>query len=160
MKSKLLSFLLFGFMIMSFMSCSDDEPANISVENATIWTGVKLSFSKANNADPLLTENQDMITSDVILTRGNSGGQIFNIAVETASDKSDSPRGTFWAVGTTANLESLEFRKFRAAVESPKDVVGQDLVLYLENEDVLIDIKFDSWSSDMGGGFSYTRATE
>lgn len=38
----------------------------------TIWTGPDLTFNKASNADWTLSSNQDMITSDIILTRQNS----------------------------------------------------------------------------------------
>ena len=48
----------------------------------TVWTGPKTTFSKASNADWNLTQNQDKITDNVIITRKDVEG-IFNIADET-----------------------------------------------------------------------------
>ncbi|KAB7530845.1 hypothetical protein F8C76_04935 [Flagellimonas olearia] len=43
----------------------------------TIWNGQDIQFSKASNADWHLTENQDQLTADIIITRQN-GGPIYN----------------------------------------------------------------------------------
>ena len=123
-----------------------------------IWTGPKLTFTKQNGADPTNESNQDRITDNVWITRGNSGGQIFNIRVESSSSKTNSPTGTEWAVGTTADIESLTFDTFRRTVR-PQNVVGQQLVLHLIEDDIYLDIEFKSWSSGRQGGFSYERAT-
>jgi hypothetical protein len=37
---------------------------------------------------------------------------------------------------------------------------GQDLVLHLITENIYMDIKFTSWKSGKGGGFSYERSTD
>lgn len=128
----------------------------------TIWDGPDLTFTKADGTDPSLAENQDRITNDVWITRGTSGGQIYNALQESSATQSSSPAGTKWALGTVDNIEALVFNSFREAVGSPRDVVGKDLVLYLETEDVYLKVKFSAWSqgSTDGGGFSYTRATE
>jgi len=41
-------------------------------------------------------------------------------------------------------------------------VVGKDLILYLEAEDVYLPLSFSAWTQGNidGGGFAYTRATE
>lgn len=118
-----------------------------------------ISFSKADGADFTLESNQDRITSNVWITRGNAG-QIFNIAKENSADKADSPAGTLWAKGTVDNIDNLTFRPFRIGVGQPKGVVGSDLVLYLVEENVYITVKFTSWSQGQKGGFSYERSTK
>ena len=119
----------------------------------------RIVFTKADGADPTLPQNQDRITESVWITRGNDGGQIFNIDRNSRYIKSRSPVGTLWALGTTADLSSLEFRPFRIAVQSPKDVVGKDLVMFIEAEEIYLDVRFLSWSSGKEGGFSYERTT-
>lgn len=132
------------------------SPAN---ESAEVWTGERITFSKADGADPTEAANQDRITDSVWITRGNSGGQIFNIQERSRASKTASPVGTLWAVGTTEDLENLSFGSFRATVGSPQDVVGRDLVLYIEEENIYIDVRFTSWSQEKRGGFAYERST-
>lgn len=125
----------------------------------TTWDGPTMTFTKADNADPTLEANQDRITSNVWLTRGNSGGQIYNAKTESSSSKSSSPANTRWAFGTTSNLGSLTFSTFRGT-SKPKNAVGQNMVLHLVSDDIYIDIKFTSWSSGKQGGFTYERSTD
>ena len=126
----------------------------------TTWTGATTTFTKTNNANPTLESNQDRITTNVWLTRGNGGGQIYNAKSESNSSKPSSPADTQWALGTTANLATLSFDTFRNTI-SPKNVVGKDMVLHLVTDNIYIDIKFTSWTSGKtaGGGFSYERST-
>ena len=125
----------------------------------TTWDGPTMTFTKADNADPTLEVNQDRITSNVWLTRGNSGGQIYNAKTESSSSKSSSPDDTRWAFGTTSNLGSLTFSTFRGT-SKPKNAVGQNMVLNLVSADIYIDIKFTSWSPGKQGGFTYERSTD
>ncbi len=125
----------------------------------TTWDGPLMTFTKADNADPTLEANQDRITSNVWLTRGNDGGQIYNAKTESSSSKSSSPADTRWAFGTTSNLGSLTFSTFRGTTK-PKNAVGQNMVLNLVSADIYIDIKFTSWSSGKQGGFTYERSTD
>jgi hypothetical protein len=125
----------------------------------TTWDGPTMTFTKADNADPTLEANQDRITSNVWLTRVNSGGQIYNAKTEPSSSKSSSPDDTRWAFGTTSNLGSLTFSTFRGT-SKPKNAVGQNMVLHLVSDDIYIDIKFTSWSSAKQGGFTYERSTD
>ena len=147
--------------ITATVSISDDvNEAEVGIEvfAFNIWSGVDLVFSKANGADPAAESNQDRITENVWITRGNQGGQIYNARLESSWDKANSPIGTRWALGNTMQIHSLTFAKFRDAV-SPKDVVGKELVLYLETDDVYLDVVFTSWSEGRLGGFGYTRST-
>jgi hypothetical protein len=161
-------FLLFA-MIGLITSCSKDEVGgNDNTNNpdmggneitGEIWTGSNITFSKADGADPSEEANQDRITNNVWITRGNNGGQIFNIKQESASNKSDSPIDTEWAIGTTSDVADLTFSKFRDAIK-PQDIVGRDMVLHLITDDIYIDIKFSNWSQSKEGGFDYSRSTQ
>jgi hypothetical protein len=95
----------------------------------------------------------------VWITRGNDGGQIYNALERNRAISSRSPEGTLWAVGTTDELDSLRFSPFRQAVGKPKEVVGKDLVLFIVEEEVFIDVTFTSWSKEKQGGFAYERST-
>lgn len=152
------NFFLYIFLL-SIISCTEvnDEPNNTS--SSIIWNGSLITFEKSDGADPTAEANQDRLTSNVWITRGNNGGQIYNIAKENTSNKDNSPIGTAWAIGTLDQIESLSFNKFRVAVGNPKDVVGKDLVLHLIEDDIYLSVKFSSWSSGQKGGFAYSRST-
>ena len=126
----------------------------------TIYTGEIITFTKADGADPSEESNQDRITDNVWITRGNNGGQIYNAAIENAFNKDNSPLDTEWALGTTdQGIDNLTFDTFRNTI-TPKNVVGEDLVLHLVTDDVYIDIRFTAWSEGnggSGGGFAYDR---
>ena len=125
-----------------------------------VWRGSKITFTKTGGSDPSVEANQDRITSNVWITRGNTGGQIFNIKKESVSNKTNSPIGTKWAVGTLDQIDSLTFKKFREAVGKPQDVVGKNLVMYLEDDDIYLSVKFTSWSQGKNGGFAYERTSK
>tara|TARA_B100001063_G_scaffold120576_1_gene112561 strand:+ start:247 stop:2361 length:2115 start_codon:yes stop_codon:yes gene_type:complete len=128
---------------------------------STIWNGTTITFTKADGVNPEEEANQDRITDNIWITRGNDGGQIFNIKTETSYNKTDSPVGTKWAVGTLDEIETLTFKKFRAAVEKPNSsLVGKNLVMYLEEDDIYLSVKFTSWSEQKNGGFAYERSTK
>lgn len=144
---------------------SDNVAIKITINNPlsqfNIWSGERQSFSKADEADPSLPENQDRVTENVWITRGNEGGQIYNAKVEVWSEsvKATAPADTEWAVGSTADLSALTFSPFRDAVE-PKDIVGKNLVMHLITDDVYVDVEFTLWSTEKKGGFAYERSTK
>lgn len=132
-----------------------------STHAAEIWTGPKITFSKAAGADPTLSANQDRITSNVWITRANSLG-LFNGRTEAGYIFDYSPDDTEWAYGTTADIGSLTFQDWRGAVDNnPPNSVGLDMVLHLISEDIYIDLKFLTWgvTPTSGGFFSYERST-
>jgi hypothetical protein len=134
--------------------------SNVLIVNCWSKDNGTVTFSKADYADDGLEVNQDRITDDVWITRGNSQG-IFNIKTESSYDRDyyTSPAGTEWAMGTTGDVSSLTFDNWRNAVGAdPPSSIGRDMVLHLTSEDVYIDINFTSWTSSSGGGFSYVRA--
>lgn len=150
------------YLTAIFIETPDDSNnSNIANENTdpTLWTGAATTFNKSDGSNPNLEENQDRITENVWITRGNTGGQIFNIAINNSADKTQSPVGTEWAIGTLDELDNLTFDYFRNAISRPKSVVGKNLVLHLIEDDIYINVKFTSWSQGKRGGFSYERST-
>ena len=148
-------------------SVSEDVTVTITLTDVdemdagyTIWTGATLTFTKSSGGDPTLASQQDALTDNVKITRGNTGGQIYNIVTENAANSSVSPADTEWSIGTVDDIDSLTFEPFRAATGgAPKNVVGQNMVLHLITDDVYISIKFTSWATGKAGGFAYERST-
>ena len=134
--------------------------APVATQAATVWTGPKVVFTKADGADPKQAPNQDRLTSNVWLTRGASQG-LYNIAREAFFTHSASPADTEWASGTTANYASLTYTDWETwarSVGKPPATPGVNAVLHLKTDDIYLDIKFLSWS-ERSGGFSYERST-
>ncbi len=125
-----------------------------------IWSGYDFEFTKPDGADWTLPEFQDRITDLVWLTRQTAEG-LFNFASESEYAMFESPIGTEWAFGTTADIDSLEFDCWECVTDSnPRALVGQNAVLHLIDENIFIDIRFTSWSCCRQGGFSYMRGVE
>ena len=157
---KIKKILIFSFLILSVISCSEDEDnINTNETSYTVWNGSNITFEKADGANPSDATSQDRITDLVWITRGNAGGQFYNIAKETSADKNKSPIGTQWAIGTIQQIDQLSFDDFRSAVGQPKEVVGKNLVLHLVDDNTYLSVKFTSWSSGNKGGFSNERST-
>ena len=125
-----------------------------------IWSGERIIFVKEDSADHTDPVNQDAITNLVILTRAEQGS-LMNMVTENTANSS-SPAGTEWAMGSTEELDELDFKTLKAAVNNNmKDAPGIPLVLHLTEEDIYIDVTFLSWTSGgSGSGFSYERSTE
>jgi len=151
--------LFYTLILFFIISCSKEKNTTNDTSLSNIWNGPVKFFEKKDNTNQLEKANQDSITENVIITRGNSGGQIFNIAKENEADKYKSPIGTEWAIGSLNQIDSLVFKDFRLAVK-PQYVVGKKLVLHLIEEDIYLSVEFKSWSSGKKGGFSYERSTE
>lgn len=131
----------------------------------------QITFTKEDNSDAALEQNQDRISDNVWLTRATGGGALFNAFVEDSFEKGKSPMYTEWAVGTTSQIingDVLDFRVFLFPQGNNyinKPPLDTDIVLKLTNntsetsDDVYYDIKFISWTAGGAGGFSYTRST-
>ncbi len=147
-------------------SVTKDVTATINIVDAdegvalTLWEGANMTFTKPNGADSTLAENQDRITENVWITRGDEG-ILYNAVTEEAADNNSSPAGTEWAQGTFADVASLNFTNFRSACpgDKPKNVVGIPLVLHLIQDDIYIEITITSWAQGKVGGFTYQRTT-
>ena len=151
--------LLIGFFTVFLFRCSEDDDNPNDTSSSNLWTGSTVSFLKQDGADPEVQVNQDRLTSKVWITRGNNGGQIYNIKMESNSDKSESPLGTEWSIGEIGEINSLIFTDFRSAVGKPQNIIGKSLVLHLVEEDIYLSVKFTSWSQGKKGGFAYERST-
>jgi len=125
-----------------------------------IWTGPTVTFSKAAGADPGDEANQDRISDNVWITRGNNGGQIYNIKTESAYDKDASPADTEWAIGKIEDIDNLTFQSFRDALGGkPKNEVGTDLVMHLITDDIYLSLRITNWEEKKEGGFTYERSS-
>jgi len=162
----------FALLLTIVVACGDDDGISLDdnstvgeempdEDSPTVFIGTTISFVKENGTDPTAEENQDRITENVWITRGTSGGQIFNAVTETEADQDESPLGTLWAVGTTEDIENLTFEPFRDAVGMPRDNVGVNLVMLLVEDNIAIDVTFTGWTQGNanGGGFSYNRSS-
>jgi hypothetical protein len=141
------------------MGMDQDTMSMDTTTGPTVWMGPTVSFSKANGADPNDAANQDRLTDNVWITRGNNGGQIYNAVEESNYNKTNSPVGTEWAEGDIADWESLTYQKFRTAVVRPKNVVGKNLVMHLIEDDIYVQVSFTSWAQGQAGGFAYNRSS-
>ena len=93
-------------LAFTFTACSDDEsPGGGNNFTGTIWSGTTTTFTKTNGSDPADAANQDRITDNVILTRANDGGQIYNAASELQQIK------TQVLQVPVGRLEELQMRK-------------------------------------------------
>lgn len=100
-----------------------------NLRSQTIWDGPPMTFTKTDYSDWTLPENQDRITEDIWITRGNSR-PIFNIAEDNLDS---SPLDTRWAFGSIADgVENLEFDYWINTIdESPPEMVGNSMVMFL-----------------------------
>lgn len=122
----------------------------------TLGFGDHVAFAKANFASWQLAENQDRISNNVYLTRGDNKS-IFNARTETTSSNSVSPQGTEWAL---ANIKMASaFSSFHTMHGgNPGGIVGDTLTMHLTAEDEYHEVVFNSFSGgNSGGGFGYTR---
>lgn len=151
------------FLIVSSLLC---RPALAQ----SVWSGFSYSFSKAAFADPTQAANQDRITSNVWLTRGNNQG-LFNIHDE-AGYGATSPAGTLWATDinnpaktiAATNWSNLSFTDWVTAYDGPggttlpNNLLSRNAVVYLVADNVYLDLRFTGWGSMGGGAFAYERA--
>jgi hypothetical protein len=135
-------------------------------DSDTEWNTLdSTTFTKANNADWALPENQDRITDNVWITRGDQMS-LFNAFNESFGWHPHGPDGTEWAIGTFEEIDTLIFDTFVMALgHDVGNVLNDDLIpnnkpiiLHLIEDDIYFEVQFHSWTgSAQGGGFSYTR---
>jgi len=132
--------------------------AAVSAQAATIWNGPSVTFTKPANAPSDQAQYQDRMTPKVWITRDETRG-IYNIAQEMAYTDA-SPIDTEWAYGTTVDYATLMYSPWvEWTGKNPAGTLGLNAVVHLISEDIYIDIRFNTWGMQMGGGFSYTRST-
>jgi hypothetical protein len=141
-----------------------------STHAQSVWSGYDFSFTKADNTDFTLPENQDRITPDVWLSRDVLAG-LFNAESETFWDAT-SPFDTEWATdinnpGDTiaaANWAELTFDPWidsyggTHTMQLPTLLIGRNAVVHLISDDIYLDLRFTAWTQGSGGGFAYVRA--
>jgi hypothetical protein len=155
-----------GTIVKTIASGSiSSEPFTISNNGATdliyqlsfnLGTGTPVTFTKEDFADPAAPENQDMISTGVIITRGVQGG-LYNIAVESSFDGNVSPVNTEWAGSSTATATS--YSTWRNAMDGdPRSMINMTASMHLLAEDRYFDVVLREWTCcEGGGGFSYER---
>jgi len=141
--------------------------SSVATAEPTVWTGLTYSFVSTVEAPA-----QDMITPDVIFARGTTFG-LYNAASESSYSSNYSPESTLWATEfnnpganvSANNWADLSFTDWQTAYGSAGalsgNIVGSDTVLYLELDDVYLDVRFTQWGNGRmgdGGSFSYLRA--
>jgi hypothetical protein len=145
-----------------------------------VWSGLSVAFSRSATGAPTDPENQDRITDQVWITRGDVGG-IYNIAPgeETSYDLSSatSPSRTLWATAINnpsesieaANYANLSFAPWKGAYDGglgrlPDNLLNHNAVVQLllgdlqsNDDDIYLDLQFTSWAVASGPAFSYQR---
>jgi hypothetical protein len=123
-------------------------------------------FTKANWADESLAANQDRITGNVWLTRGDSK-PLFNAKNETEyDDVEEGPSDTEWAVGECSGVaaDTLYFTSFANALDlaigsNILDSNYNPMVVHLMTDDIYLEVEFLTWQQGgYGGAFSYMRS--
>src|SRR5690348_16578165 len=135
----------------------------------TIWSGLTKTFTKTVGSDPTLPQNQDALTANVILTRGPSGGGLYNIAAEGFYSMNISPMLTAWATDlnnpgktiTATNWQNLAFidwiDAYGGSHTTGGGIAGRNAVVRLTTDNIYLDLRFSSWDSGGGGGYTYLR---
>lgn len=131
-----------------------------------VWSGYDFSFNHPANSAVA-----DQITGNVQLTRGATRG-LFNAAYEASYLDAYSPEFTSWATAinnpdveiAAENYANLIFTNWETAYGGmgslASNIVGANAVLFLELDDIYLDIRFTSWGQGAasGGAFAYLRA--
>ena len=124
--------------------------------------------------NPDYANTVDTMTRFVALTRYPTG-LLYNTVLEVNYANNVSPSGVkfaFSALGPNSLIPSVTcdlletgviipvFSDFKTASEITSSIVGVAGIMYLETENIYIDITFTRWSTVTGtGGFAYTRAS-
>jgi hypothetical protein len=107
----------------------------------------------------------DCIVPGVCITRGRVKG-LYNSASELAANSTVSPEGTSWARSTCATASAPDdFTNLGALFPSGggtgngfgDNVVGEDLCLWLTNENLFYDMVFSEWGTVEASSFAYQR---
>ena len=129
-----------------------------------------VTFTKDNYADWSLPQNQDRVSDNIWITRGNEGA-IFNAYSESLDEHPHNPEGTEWAIGSLEDIDNLTFGDFGIVLSHDVGNVlngnlipnNLPMVMHLIDDDIYYEVQFLSWTQGNeagGGGFSYTRSGE
>jgi hypothetical protein len=137
------------------------------VQGATVWTGPDVIFTKDNFADWTQPANQDFLTSNVILTRGDKGSLCNFAASDPCDSEGGSPFGPFpsdteWAIGDLADWSILTYNpSLHNLTGSMPNFTLNTYVAHLITDDIYLSVEGLQWTSGSSGGagFSYSRST-
>ncbi len=121
---------------------------------------VSVTFTKENNADWTLPENQDRITENIWIARANSQG-LFNAFDQDGwpGNAVGGPSNTVWKLGATD--EPGDYTTWIEAADSnPNLYCNNDTQwsMHIVGTNLYFDVVWHSWTGgNNGGGFSYTR---
>ena len=133
-------------------------------DSSTDWITLNsVTFTKDNYADWTLPENQDRVTDNVWITRGDNSA-IFNAFNEMYGWHPHGPDGVEWAIGTFEEIDTLIFdTDFVMMLDHDVGTVlngdfipnNKPMVMHLIEDDIYFEVQFHSWTeSAQGGGFS------
>lgn len=131
------------------LSC-DDNYTWTNNDDTNGFCGV-IIFTKSNFGD----EN-DCITSNVCITRGDTKGPFNSVAESSYSFVS--PKDTEWFFGSYCNND-LNFQTWVIAANSnPNSTIGVPACIHLISDNLYFNIKILQWGGgNTGGGFGYIR---
>ncbi len=144
-------------MASMLLGCASTAHASL------VYSGLEYEHHYAGFGDLSQEHNQDRITDNVWIVRGTQRG-IFNIAQEPSyqgnGSGGPSPIGTLWAFGTTADYDTLSYTTWADLHDGhPPGLLDQNVVVYLQDDDIYIDLMFTQWEGNGNGGeFGYMRS--
>lgn len=142
-----------------------DPTANVDDGSCTVYdcfaAPYTVNFTKADYASPYLEENQDRITDQTWITRGNQQG-IYNAFTDVIYDQNEQgPENTLWKFGPweAGDDPVLDYMTWRDHHNNnPESQVYATSTMFLINEGLYFEIDWLSWTCcGNGGGFSYVR---
>ena len=142
-----------------------------SVQAATVWTGPDVVFTKDYGADFTQSANQDFLTDNVILTRGDRG-LLCNVAAGDACAPNNlgNPTGTEWAIGDLGDYATLSYSDFNSTMGSAPafNFADTTMVLHLITDDIYLSVTGLFWQPGQSfeciellacGAVSYSRSS-
>jgi hypothetical protein len=148
------------------VTITNNGVSDLRWDSDTDWITLdSVTFTKDNFADWQLPQNQDRVTDNIWITRGDNFA-LFNAFNEMYGWHPHGPDGTEWAIGTFEEIDTLTFSSFVIALDhGVGNVLNNDLIptnqpmlMHLIEDDIYYEVQFHSWTeSAQGGGFSYTR---
>ena len=149
------------------VTITNNGVSDLHWDSDTDWITLNsVTFTKADYADWQLPQNQDRVTDNIWITRGDNGA-IFNAFNEMYGWHPHGPDGVEWAIGSLENIDNLIFQTDFVMMLDHN--VGTSLnnffipnnlpmVMHLIEDDIYFEVQFHSWTQGgAGGGFSYTR---
>ncbi len=112
-------------------------------------------FRKDDYADPTEPINQDCITPEVCISRGDQEG-IYNVAQESGYNYDYSPTGVQFAAGYAG--QDLTFTNWRSSIPRTSWWVLSPMVMQVEDGATYNLVPFSWTSRGYGGGFAWARA--